>query len=105
MNLKWAEPKEGAYQVPTLAAITKTKHAYWSQVLVNHLLDPAVQSEFAECGHYAPTNRTVKLSERIASKVVHGDAQVERLMKLQWDTIKPVAAEVGSLFLQAVQTK
>lgn len=105
MNLKWAAPKEGAYQITTLAAVTKTKKAYWSHTLINMLLDPDVQSKFAECGYYAPSNKNASVSSRVSSKVVVGEAKIEKLMRMRWDTIKPIAPELGAKFLQSVQSK
>jgi putative spermidine/putrescine transport system substrate-binding protein len=105
LNLKWAEPKEGAFQLPTLAAVTKTKHNYWAHVMINYLLDPEVQSRFAECGYYTPSNKNAKISDRVAPKMVHGEVAIENLMRMPWDTIKPIAPELDALFLQAVQSR
>lgn len=105
MNIKWAAPKEGAYQITTLAAVTRSKNAYWSQAMINTLLDPEVQSEFAECGYYTPSNKNAKISDKVAAKVIHGEAGLEKLLRPKWETIKPIAPELGARFVQAVQAK
>jgi len=104
-NIKWVAPKESAYHILTMAAVTNTKQKYWAQAMLNHLLDPEVQAKFAECGYYTPSNKNTAISPKIAGKVMHGEAEIEKLSRISWDTIKPIAPELGRLFMQAVQSK
>ncbi len=104
-NIKWATPKESAYHILTMAAVTNTKEKYWAHAVLNHLLNPEVQAKFAECGYYTPSNRNTEIAPKIAGKVMHGEAEIEKLSRIPWDTIKPIAPELGRLFMQAVQSK
>ncbi|MFA6784635.1 MAG: ABC transporter substrate-binding protein [Sphaerochaeta sp.] len=76
-------PKEGAVLSMNCAAVTKnTKNADLAEMFINIHLSQDCQEAYAEVLKYGPTNKNVKLSENLGSKVVYGDAAVAKLYAL-----------------------
>jgi putative spermidine/putrescine transport system substrate-binding protein len=76
-------PKEGAVLSMNCAAVTKnSKNADLAEMFINIHLSQDCQEAYAEVLKYGPTNKTIKLSPELASKVVYGEAAVAKLYAL-----------------------
>ena len=95
-------PKEGGVMIATTAMVTRTPNAWWAQKLVGAMLQPAAQAGFAANGFYAPSNRTVTLDPALAGKMLYGQDQIDRLLRIPWDKITPINQQIGEIFYDAV---
>jgi len=87
-------PKEGALAAVDAMCIAKhsknkeTAHAY-----VNLALSPTVQSAVADQVYWGPTNKNATVSDKAKARIVHGEADVKKLVMPNWDVIMPQRAE------------
>jgi putative spermidine/putrescine transport system substrate-binding protein len=84
----WVAPSEGVPildQVIQVARGSKNKELAWK--LVDMYLSPEVQLAFANELFFSPTNRTVKVPQDVAKKIISGPADVEKLVVFDWTQI------------------
>jgi putative spermidine/putrescine transport system substrate-binding protein len=87
-------PEEGTPLAMNSAAIVNgSKNVDLAEIFINYHLSQAAQEAYAEELFYAPTNKTVVLSDELASKMPYGEEQVSQLMVLDDATISANQAE------------
>ncbi|MGI4902222.1 MAG: ABC transporter substrate-binding protein [Janthinobacterium lividum] len=101
LPIQFAVPKEGAILTPTLAAITRTPNSYWAARLIETMLDPAVQSQFYQCGQYRPSNAKATTTQNSNSSA-SASAKDASVVAVPWEKVVPVARPLGQLFLKAL---
>ncbi len=81
-------PEEGAPLALNSAAIpVNSKNADLAEIFINYHLSQACQEAYAKTLYYAPTNKTVKLSDDLAATMPYGEEQVGRLLILDNDSL------------------
>ncbi|WP_442901729.1 ABC transporter substrate-binding protein [Geobacillus sp. BK01] len=92
--IEFVIPREGAPALMTTANVVKNApNAELAQKFVNFILSEEVQTEFAHSLFDGPVNKNVKLDGDIAKKVVYGEEQVKKLIKVDWEYVNQKRAE------------
>jgi len=85
--IKFVTPQEGAIGTFINAQVVKGGNEELAKKFVDFLLRPGIQKQFAEKNGYAPTNRTVELSEELQAVMPYGEEAVGRLIRLNNDLV------------------
>ncbi|HLI11498.1 MAG TPA: ABC transporter substrate-binding protein [Alphaproteobacteria bacterium] len=81
-------PKEGGIALGVAACpVAGGKSKPEAQEFVQYLLTPAMQAVLAEGAGLGPVNKTVKLPPDKQAGIPYGPAQVDKLIKIDWDTV------------------
>jgi len=87
-NIVIADPAEGQAVAMNVACITVgTPNQKLAEEWVNLHLSPDCMTAYAEEIYYSPTVRNVNVPAELASKLVLGEAAVERLVDFDWDLV------------------
>ena len=81
----WVAPSEGQPILDQVVQVTrgsKNKELAWK--LIDAYISPEVQLAFATELFWSPTNKTVKVPPDVAKKIIHGPADVEKLVLFDW---------------------
>jgi spermidine/putrescine-binding protein len=80
-----AEVKEGAFLGnQAMVLVNHPKLQPLGRDLINRLLAPEVQTEFSRVVGTGPTNRRTEVPSELTSLVPLGEAEAERLIRLDW---------------------
>ena len=85
MPVEWVAPSEGQPILDQVVQVTrgsKNKELAWK--LIDAYISPEVQLAFATELFWSPTNKTVKVPPDVAKKIIHGPADVEKLVLFDW---------------------
>jgi len=83
-NLVVAPLQEGAVRAMNFACITVgTPHQALAEKWINLHLSEACQKAYAETIYYGPTNKSIKLPDDLAKKVVYGEGS-DKLVDFDW---------------------
>ena len=81
-------PEEGAPLALNSAAIpVNSKNADLAEIFINYHLGQECQEAYARRTFYAPTNKNVKLEAELASAMPYGEAEVDRLLILDYEAM------------------
>ncbi|SFE54443.1 ABC transporter substrate-binding protein [Alteribacillus iranensis] len=90
LDLGFTYPEEGPVAAVASWAITKgspnLENAY---KLVNYLLEPEVQANFAELSYYGMSNSNVEYSEELEERIQVGEEFYEQLKWVDYETVTP----------------
>jgi putative spermidine/putrescine transport system substrate-binding protein len=81
----WVAPAEGTPILDQVIQVTrgsKNKELAWK--LIDAYLSPEVQLAFATQLFFSPTNKTVKVPPDVATKIINGPADVDKLVLFDW---------------------
>lgn len=101
-SLAFAAPEEGVLPIATMVSLTNTQNKYWAEVLMNYMLDPDVQAQWAINGYYGPSNMLTEVPEDIASEITYGQEDIDALVQLPWEDIVELSAELIERFNAAI---
>ncbi|MGH7266255.1 MAG: ABC transporter substrate-binding protein [Candidatus Rokuibacteriota bacterium] len=86
--VSWVAPVEGVPILDQVCHVTRgSKNRELAWKFVDAFLSPEVQLAWAQELFFSPTNRTVKLPADVASKIISGPADVEKLLIFDWAQI------------------
>lgn len=92
--IEFVIPKEGAPALmSTVSVVKNAPHEELAQKFVNYVLSEEVQSEFAKSLFDGPVNKNVKLEGDILEKIIYGQEQVSKLVKVDWESVNQKRAE------------
>ncbi|MGB3414767.1 MAG: extracellular solute-binding protein [Microbacteriaceae bacterium] len=101
-SFAYVAPKEGALPIATMVSLTKTKNKYWAEKLMNFILDPSVQANWAVNGYYGPSNAKAEVPADIAKDITYGKEDIDKLIQLPWENIIPLTNELIERFNAAI---
>ena len=86
--IEFVIPKEGAPALMSTVSVVKgAPNEELAQKFVNYVLSEEVQAEFAKSLFDGPVNKKVKLSGAILDKIIYGEEQISKLVKVDWEYI------------------
>ncbi|MFC0271757.1 ABC transporter substrate-binding protein [Metabacillus herbersteinensis] len=92
--IEYVIPKEGVPALmPTISVIKDAPNAELAQEFVNFILGEEAQELFANALFDGPVNKNVKLEGDITNKVVYGEDQIAKLIKVNWEVVNQKRAE------------
>lgn len=92
--IEYVVPEEGVPALmPTISVIKDAPNAELAQKFVNFILDEEAQTLFANSLFDGPVNKNVKLEGDITSKVIYGEDEIAKLIKVNWDVVNKKRAE------------
>ncbi|WP_026583602.1 ABC transporter substrate-binding protein [Bacillus sp. J33] len=92
--IEYVIPEEGVPALmATVSVIKDAPNAELAQEFVNFILDEEAQILFANSLFDGPVNKNVKLEGNIADKVVYGEDEIEKLIKVNWEVVNAKRAE------------
>jgi putative spermidine/putrescine transport system substrate-binding protein len=81
-------PKEGTVGMNAMASIVKNApNPELANEFINFILGEDAQKTISKTVFFGPVNKNVKLDQDVASKVVYGEEQINKLLKIDWKTI------------------
>ena len=87
-NIRLAKPKEGMVAVPNMLAIpANAQNPELAQRFIHYALAPSAQNIFAEEYASAPSVNGVPLSEELVPWMPFGEAEMNALVRPDWDKI------------------
>jgi putative spermidine/putrescine transport system substrate-binding protein len=88
LNVKWVNPKEGAFSAAATINIVKNcKNPELAQLYVNYMLSKAVQNQIADKLNEAPTNQKAQMSAEKKAYLAYGPKAMRSLRKFDWTYI------------------
>lgn len=92
--IEFVIPKEGAPALmSTVSVVKNAPHEELAQKFVNYVLSEEVQMEFAKSLFDGPVNKNVKLSGDLTKKIIYGEDQISKLVKIDWEYVNQKRAE------------
>ncbi|WP_174733269.1 ABC transporter substrate-binding protein [Mesobacillus harenae] len=92
--IEYVIPKEGVPALmPTVSVIKDAPNAELAQEFVNFVLDEEAQNLFANSLFDGPVNKNVELEGDIVNKVVYGEEEIAKLIKVDWEVVNAKRAE------------
>jgi putative spermidine/putrescine transport system substrate-binding protein len=92
--IEFVIPEEGAPAlISTISVVKDAPHAELAQKFVNFALSEEAQVEFAHGVFSGPVNKNTKLDGDIAKKVIYGEDQIAKLVKVDWEYVNEKRAE------------
>lgn len=92
--IEYVIPKEGAPALmSTVNVVKNAPNGELAQKFVNYVLSEEVQTEFAKSLFNGPVNKNVKLSGDILNKIIYGQEQISKLVKVDWEYVNQKRAE------------
>ncbi|WP_126426206.1 ABC transporter substrate-binding protein [Brevibacillus marinus] len=92
--IEFVIPQEGAPALmATVNVVKNAPHAELAQQFVNFILSEEVQVEFAHSLFDGPVNKNVKLEGDITKKLIYGEEQMAKLVKVDWEYVNQKRAE------------
>ncbi|MDQ0269818.1 ABC transporter substrate-binding protein [Cytobacillus purgationiresistens] len=86
--IEFVTPDEGAPALMATVSVVKgAPNEELAQKFVNFVLDEEAQKLFAASLFDGPVNKHVELEEEIANKVVYGEDEIEKLVKVDWELV------------------
>lgn len=92
--IEYVIPEEGAIALMSTVSVVKgAPNEKLAQEFVNFVISEKVQEEFAKALFDGPVNKNVKLEDEIAEKVPYGQAEIDKLIKVNWELVNEKRAE------------
>ncbi|MEK5427732.1 ABC transporter substrate-binding protein [Cytobacillus sp. FSL R7-0680] len=92
--IEYITPEEGAPALmATVSVVKDAPNQELAQKFVNFVLDEEAQQLFAAELFDGPANKEVELDEEVASKVVYGEEEIAKLIKVDWEVVNSKRAE------------
>jgi putative spermidine/putrescine transport system substrate-binding protein len=92
--IEYVIPEEGVPALmPTVSVVKDAPNAELAQEFVNFVLDEEAQLLFANSLFDGPVNKNVKLEGDIVDKVVYGEDEIAKLIKVNWEVVNAKRAE------------
>ncbi|KYD10019.1 MULTISPECIES: ABC transporter substrate-binding protein [Heyndrickxia] len=92
--IEYVIPEEGAIALmSTISVVKNAPNNDLAQKFVNFVLSEEVQKDFAEALFDGPVNKNVKLEGDITKKVPYGQAEIDKLIKVNWKLVNEKRAE------------
>lgn len=92
--IEYVIPEEGVPALmPTVSVVKDAPNADLAQKFVNFVLDEEAQLLFANSLFDGPVNKNVKLEGDIVDKVVYGEDEIAKLIKVNWEVVNGKRAE------------
>jgi putative spermidine/putrescine transport system substrate-binding protein len=87
-------PKEGTVALlPIVSLVKNAPNPDLAQEFVNFVLAEDAQKTLAKDVFMGPVNKNVKLDQDVAAKVIYGETNINKLLKVDWKTINEKRAE------------
>ncbi|WP_257347361.1 ABC transporter substrate-binding protein [Pseudalkalibacillus decolorationis] len=101
--IKYVYPEEGAVALISTANLVKdAPNSELGQKFINFLLTEKVQKTLSERIFNGPVNKNVELDSELAKKVVYGQENVDRLIKVDWSVINEKRSEWTERFSKEI---
>ncbi|WP_223596556.1 ABC transporter substrate-binding protein [Neobacillus bataviensis] len=92
--IEFVIPKEGAPALmSTVSVVKNAPHQELAQKFVNYVLSEEVQTDFANSLFDGPVNKNVKLSGDILDKIIYGQDEISKLVKVDWEYVNQKRSE------------
>lgn len=92
--IEYVIPEEGAPALmATVSVVKDAPNADLAQKFVNFILSEDAQVEFAQSLFDGPVNKKVKLDGDITKKLVYGEDEIAKLIKVNWEYVNKKRAE------------
>ncbi|WP_066304459.1 ABC transporter substrate-binding protein [Bacillus sp. FJAT-29814] len=92
--IEFVTPEEGAAALLVTTNVIKgAPHPELAQKFLNFILDKEVQVEMAHATFSGPVTKNSKLDGDIAKKVIYGEDQIAKLVKVDWEYVNTKRAE------------
>jgi putative spermidine/putrescine transport system substrate-binding protein len=92
--IEYVIPEEGAPALmATVSVVKNAPNAELAQKFVNFILSEKTQVEFSHALFNGPVNKNVKLEGDITDKIVYGEEEIAKLVKVDWEYVNNKRAE------------
>lgn len=92
--IEYVMPEEGTPAlIATVSVVKDAPNSELAQEFVNFILSEEAQILFAESLFDGPVNKNVKIEGDLADKVIYGEDEISKLVKVDWEIVNEKRAE------------